>query len=145
MSPAEEPPQVSSESEAGGRGSLMPWYTAPILREPEATRWESSRVERKVNRALVKESVITELPTLPVFQTGRVAGIYYSSVVDSTVEGSGNYIGGIMGNTSAQEGISQVAVVGCTVQGTGATSMGVGGIAGRNEGTWNGRQLLRCQ
>ena len=40
-----------------------------------------------------------------------------------------------MGNTSAQEGISQVAVVGCTVQGTGATSMGVGGIAGRNEGT----------
>ena len=47
IAPAEEPPQVSSESEAGGRGSMMPWYTAPILREPEATRWESSRVERE--------------------------------------------------------------------------------------------------
>lgn len=89
----------------------------------------------KVNRALVKESVITGTSYVAGISNGQSGGIYYSSVVDSTVEGSGNYIGGIMGNTSAQEGISQVAVVGCTVQGTGATSMGVGGIAGRNEGT----------
>ena len=78
--------------------------------------------------------MITGTSYVAGISNGQSGGIYYRSVVDSTVEGSGNYIGGIMGNTSAQEG-SQVAVVGCTVQGTGATSMGVGGIAGRNEGT----------
>ncbi|MFR8393416.1 MAG: hypothetical protein ACLVBJ_11315, partial [Pilosibacter sp.] len=53
----------------------------------------------KVNRALVKESVITGTSYVAGISNGQSGGIYYSSVVDSTVEGSGNYIGGIMGNT----------------------------------------------
>lgn len=88
-----------------------------------------------VEACLVKDSVIKGTSYVSGIGRGQSSALIHVAVENTKIEGSGDYIGGIFGYTSAQQGAYDVAVVGCEIIGNGTTSTGIGGYAGRNEGS----------
>lgn len=88
-----------------------------------------------VQQSLVVDSKIEGTSNVSGIGRGQSSSLCHVTVKNTVIKGSGDYIGGIFSNTSAQEGAYDAAVIGCTIEGTGTTSKGIGGIVGRNEGT----------
>lgn len=88
-----------------------------------------------VQQSLVVDSKIEGTSNVSGIGKGQSSSLCHVTVKNTVIKGSGDYIGGIFSNTSAQESAYDAAVIGCTIEGTGTTSKGIGGIVGRNEGT----------
>ncbi len=89
-----------------------------------------------VQNSIVRDSVISGTSNVGGITGSRNNSTVRCAVENTTVEGSGDNIGGIIGgSTDYQMSVYSDAVTGCVIRGTGSSSSGVGGIVGKTDGT----------